>query len=146
MNDQVKKQQRELRRLLEAADKARAAFNLLELDRGRLQERIAAIESNIGELQESLSAAALQQVQEDYLAAQLQRLDAEIATPTERQGAPGGIERRASPRPAPIRLPVFEVAAGGAARPPGVASSFLDRARRVLRKETPAGNARTHGA
>ncbi|MDB5806307.1 MAG: hypothetical protein JWN73_3629 [Betaproteobacteria bacterium] len=138
MNDEVKKHQRELRRLLEAGDKARAALHLLELDRGRLRERIAAIETSAEELQESLSAAALLQVQEDYLAAQLQRLDAEISSPTDRYGVPGGIERRSAPRPAPIPLPAFEAPPAQVARQPGVAISFLDRARRALRKEAPA--------
>ncbi len=49
-------------------------------------------------------------LQEDFLAAELRRLDRELAASTHLlQGPPGGIERRAAPRPAVIRLPTTPI-------------------------------------
>ena len=93
----------------------------------------------------ALPAAALSQVQEDYLAAQLQRLDAEISVSHEHYGPPGGVERRRTPRPEPIRPPVFPASVAQLAHQPNMAVTLLDRARRALRKELRSRQARSPG-
>ncbi|HEX4330156.1 MAG TPA: hypothetical protein VH105_25425 [Burkholderiales bacterium] len=126
--------QQELRRLLEEGDDARRALIRLEAERARLQAQLAAAEARVEHLQSGLGLAERLRVQEDYLAAQLRRLDGEIgAAPAGRP--PGGIERRATPRPETIRMPVIPEEPPPA---PGVTGKFIDRARRALRKEKAA--------
>jgi hypothetical protein len=124
--------QQELRRLLEEGDEARRALMRLETERERLRMQLAAIEAGVERLQSGLGWADRLRVQEDYLAAQLRRLDGEMgAAPAGRP--PGGIERRATPRPETIRMPVMQEEPPAAV--PGVTGKIIDRARRALRKE-----------
>lgn len=135
-------QEDELRRLLEAGDEARRALSRLELDRGQLQEKIAGIEARVRQLQEGLTLASRLQVQEDYLTSQLQRLDAEITTPAGGKvsavsGAPGGVERRAAPRPATIPLPALARDPVEVVGAPAISSGLIQRARRLLAAAQP---------
>jgi len=129
--------QQELRRLLEEGDDARRALIALEAERARLQAQLAANEARVEQLQAGLGLAERLRVQEDYLAAQLRRLDGEISSaPAGRP--PGGIERRATPRPETIRLPAMPEEPAAAPPAPGATGKFIDRARRALRKEKAA--------
>ncbi|HEY4374476.1 MAG TPA: hypothetical protein VGN52_21320 [Burkholderiales bacterium] len=142
-------EEEELRRLLEAGDDARRALSRLEQDRGRLQQTIAGIEADLHQLQDGLTLAARLQVQEDYLASQLQRLDAEITAPAgaaATAGVPGGVERRAAPRPAPIPMPRLAREPVEIVGARAVSGGLIQRARRLLAAAQHAWPAQSKGA
>jgi len=129
-------QQQELHRLLLSGDEARRSLARLEEQRHRLLRDIDRIEESVRRLQDVLSPEARAQVQDDLLAAQLNRLDEEMSAPvthlTGLAAAPGGVERRTTPRPETIRLPALAsitTALAETETPP----PFLERARRALR-------------
>lgn len=127
--------QEELLHLLEESDRARRALTRLDTDRSRLQDEISGIEAGVRAMQERLSLAERLRVQDAHLTLQLRRLDQEIPerepvreAPPPAAGAPNGIERRLSPRPAPIPMPKLEPV-----YPVGLPRGLFERARRVIR-------------
>jgi len=130
--------QQRLRELLESGASVRRALARLEEERRRLMREISGIEAASRQLQDQLPPELRSAAHEQYLAAELRRLDREIpgdaypgvagistasapslaysgahAGPAGGPitgpvtGAPGGIERRTTPRPAPIPLPAM---------------------------------------
>jgi hypothetical protein len=152
--------QQRLRELLEAGAGVRRALARLEEERRRLMREISGIEAASRQLQEQLPPELRRAAHDQYLAAELRRIDQELPIAVQGAaqgaapgsppvpagtaasasvpgasvpGAPGGIERRATPRPAPIRLPELTMQFPEECAPEPVSrGGLLGRARRAL--------------
>jgi len=132
--------------LLEARAVAQQALAQVEEQRGRLLYELAEIDQTVRQLQAAIDAGTPVETHEGTLASQLQRIDQEIGATNAAhpaQAAPAAlpgdapqpwVERRKSPRPAPIRLADLNIwldAATDGAETAG-AAALLERARRAL--------------
>jgi hypothetical protein len=133
----------------------RRALARLEEERRRLMREISGIEAASRQLQDQLPPELRRAAHDQYLAAELRRIDQELpiavqgaaqgvapasppvpagtAASASVPGAPGGIERRATPRPEPIRLPELTMQFPEECAPEPVSrGGLLGRARRAL--------------
>jgi hypothetical protein len=165
--------QQRLRELLESGASVRRALARLEEERRRLMREISGIEAASRQLQEQLPPELRIATHDQYLAAELRRIDREIPGATHPgvagsgaasasplacsgayvgpaggpltgpvAGAPGGIERRATPRPAIIPLPAMamQVPEDPGSEPDpesAMPRGLLGRARRALLRGRP---------